>query len=44
MIGMRNAEFALSFAICHLPSILRIQKSGRLTSGIPLVVDGTKTR
>jgi hypothetical protein len=41
---MWNAEFALPFVICHSPSILRIQESGRLTSGIPLVVDGTKTR
>jgi hypothetical protein len=42
MIGMRNSLRRLPSAI--LPSILRIQKSGRLTSGIPLVVDGTKTR
>ncbi len=41
-----NGEFALPSGICHLPfaSMLRIQKSGRLTSGISLVVDGTKTR
>ncbi len=49
MIGMWNSLCHLSFAICHLPfallpSIFRIQESGRLTSGIPLVIDGTKTR
>ncbi len=33
MIGMWNVEFALPFA--YLPSVLRILKSERLTSGIP---------
>jgi len=37
-------EWGIRFAICHSPSILRIQKSGRLTSGIPLIVHGTKAQ
>ena len=39
-----NVEFALSSGICHLPSILPHSEIWPLTSGIPLVVDGTKTR
>jgi len=47
MTGFWIFDFVMGNSLCHLyhlPSILRIQKSGRLTSGIPLVVDGTKTQ